>query len=487
MRIRSPLVVVAGITLVGGILRFSSLGLQSFWFDESITADLLQLSLGDMLSEIPDSESTPPVYYVCAWIWTKIFGSGDVAIRSLSALAGTLTIPVAYGAATRLVSQRAGFIAAAVCAVHPYLIWYSQEARAYAFLVLFTALALFCFADALRGGSGRSLALWALFSALALASHYFAAFVIAPQIVLLLVYARRRTTYLAIGGIALASLALLPLLLAQRSTGNADWISDEAVRDRIELVVEYFTTGRSGWVADWLVAVVLALSLAGAVLLVREWRKRGARRGEIAALTVGAAGLAIPAAIAVGGLDYFWHQNLIAAVVPLTVFVAAGLAEGRPQRLGLGAAAALVVLLAGVTVATNYSESSLHRDDFEDAADAVGPADGPRAVIVIPDWCGVTLERYMPELEEMPEEGVRVSEIAVVATTENHGCVRTGISADAPPPVAGFRRAGAERVQNLLVLRFRSERPRLAVPDRLDLLYQRAWPGDVFAEGTAPG
>jgi hypothetical protein len=142
----------------------------------------------------------------------------------------------------------------------------------------------------------------------------------------------------------------------------------------------------------------------------------------------------------------------------------------------------MVLVLAGVTLATNYDESSLHRDDFEDAADAIGPADGPRAVIVIPYWCDVTLQRYMPDLRRMPEGGARVSEIAVVATTENHGCVRTGIPSDAPPPVAGFTRAGAERVQNVLVLRFRSDRPRLAVPDRLGLLYQRAWRGSVLVD-----
>jgi hypothetical protein len=475
-------IVVIGLTLLGAFLRFSTLGLQSFWFDESVTAHLLGLGFGDMLSEIPDSESTPPVYYVLAWGWTKVFGSDDVAIRSLSALAGTITIPVVYGAAAKLVSRRAGVIAAAICAVHPYLIWYSQEARAYAFLVLFTALALLFFADALRSGSGRSLALWAVCSALALASHYFAAFVIAPQAVLLLVHVRRRPTYLALSGLAAASLALLPLLVAQRSTGNADWISDEAVRDRVRMLVEYFTTGRSGWVADWLVAVVLAVSLAGAVLMVREWRRRGPRRGEVAALTVGLAGLAIPAVLAVAGLDYFWHQNLIASLVPLTVFVAAGLAEGSPRWLGAGAAAATALLLAVVTLATTYNESSLHRDDFEDAADAIGTASGARAVIVIPEWCDVTLERYMPELDKMPEHGERVTEIAVVATTENHGCVRTGIPSDAPPPVAGFTRAGAEQVQNVLVLRFRSDRPRLAVPSRLDLLYQRAWPGSVLVE-----
>ena len=481
------MLVVAGLTLLGAFLRFSTLGLQSFWFDESVTADLLHRGLGDMLGEIPDSESAPPVYYVLAWGWTHVFGDSDVGIRSLSALAGTITIPVVYAAGARLISVRAGLIAAAICAVHPYLIWYSQEARAYALLVLFTALALLCFAEALRGGGNRWLALWALSSTLAFASHYFAAFVIAPQAVLLLVYVRRRPTYLALGGLALGTLALLPLLLAQRSTGNADWISDESARERVRMLVDYFTTGRSGWVAGWLIALVLALSAAGIVLIAREWRRRGPRRGEIAALVVGAAGLAIPALLAVAGLDYFWHQNLIAALVPLTLFVATGLAEGRPRWLGAGAAAAATLVLAGVTLATTYNESSLHRDDFEDAADAIGPAAGARAVIVIPDWCDVTLKRYMPQLHNMPESGVRVTEIAVVATTENHGCVRTGIPSSAPPPVAGFTRAGAEQTQNVLVLRFRSDRPRLAVPSRLDLLYQRAWPGSVLVEDANAG
>ena len=49
-----------------------------------------------MLRPIPTTESTPPLYYVLARGWAVVFGTGEVGLRSLSALLGTLTIPVVY-------------------------------------------------------------------------------------------------------------------------------------------------------------------------------------------------------------------------------------------------------------------------------------------------------------------------------------------------------------------------------------------------------
>ena len=71
------------------------------------------------------------------------------------------------------------------------LIWYSQEARSYALLALFCALSLLYFVRALRRGRRRAAtsSLWGVFSALALATHYFAVFPLAVEAVLLL---RRR-------------------------------------------------------------------------------------------------------------------------------------------------------------------------------------------------------------------------------------------------------------------------------------------------------
>src|SRR5256885_14808670 len=78
------------LTALAAALRFSTLGVQSFWHDEAVTVGrILHPSLFDTLSTIPNSEATPPLYYVLAWGWTKGFGTGEGGARSLAALLGT--------------------------------------------------------------------------------------------------------------------------------------------------------------------------------------------------------------------------------------------------------------------------------------------------------------------------------------------------------------------------------------------------------------
>ena len=63
------------------------------------------------------------------------------------------------------------------------LIWYSQEARSYALLIFFGALSFLFFVRSLETRRGRDLALWAVTSALALGSHYFAFFAVGIEAV----------------------------------------------------------------------------------------------------------------------------------------------------------------------------------------------------------------------------------------------------------------------------------------------------------------
>ena len=107
-----------------------------------------------MLREVKASESNPPLYYALAWGWAKAFGTSEVGLRSLSALFGAATVPVAYLIGRELASRRAGLAGAAIVAVNPMLIWYSQEARSYALLIFFAALSLLFFARALHSRSG---------------------------------------------------------------------------------------------------------------------------------------------------------------------------------------------------------------------------------------------------------------------------------------------------------------------------------------------
>ena len=136
-------------------------------------------SFGHMLHEVKASESNPPLYYVLAWGWARAFGRDEWGIRSLSALLGTLTVALGYPIGKQLASRRVGLILAGFLAFNPMLIWYSQEARSYALLILFAALSFLFFLRAFdSGGRPRELAFWAVTSALAIGSHYFAFFAV---------------------------------------------------------------------------------------------------------------------------------------------------------------------------------------------------------------------------------------------------------------------------------------------------------------------
>ena len=160
---------LAGIIAAAAIVRFATLDHQSYDHDEAVTAwRVLHSGLGKTLHVVVNSERSPPLYYLLAWLWSKLFGTGEVGLRSLSALIGTLTVPAAYLAARELSSRRAGLIAAALVAFNPYLVWYSQEARSYALFVFFAAWGIYFFARCLNDPSRRNLGLWAAASGLAM-------------------------------------------------------------------------------------------------------------------------------------------------------------------------------------------------------------------------------------------------------------------------------------------------------------------------------
>src|ERR1019366_179746 len=203
------------VPLLALAIRLATATTQSFWLDEAYTEHLIHLSLGSMLSEIPRTESTPPLYYVVAWGWTHVFGYGEFALRSVSALAGAATVACAYLIASRLAGRRAGVIAGGLLAVCPLMVWYSQEARAYALAALLGTASLLClirYVDSSRPGWAAA---WAATAILGLGTHSSVGFVVASEIAWLLWPQRERTEVrIAIGAVVVAGAALVPLALA---------------------------------------------------------------------------------------------------------------------------------------------------------------------------------------------------------------------------------------------------------------------------------
>ena len=76
-----------------------------------------------MLGLIPQTESTPPLYDCIAWVWARIFGFGEAGPRSLSGAGRDARRAGLHGIGAKLISRRAGLIAARADRLQPDLVW----------------------------------------------------------------------------------------------------------------------------------------------------------------------------------------------------------------------------------------------------------------------------------------------------------------------------------------------------------------------------
>jgi 4-amino-4-deoxy-L-arabinose transferase-like glycosyltransferase len=419
------LAALAGITVLAAVLRFATLDVQSFWFDEAATVGVLDRSFGGMLEAVPRGESTPPLYYVIAWLWSRPFGLGEVGLRSLSALLGTVTVPVAFLAARELAGARVALWVAALAAVSPFLVWYSQEARSYALLVLLGGLAVWLFARLLRAPRARDAALWALVAALALATHYFALFLVAPQALWLLLAAPRRWTLPAVGAVGLAGASLLPIALDQQRAELAGFIDDGSLAVRAAQVVKQLALGFDSPVEPVTAATAVAIVVAGVALAL--WRGRRHVGIRVAAI-LGLAAIVLPVGLALGGTDYLLTRNVIPAWLPLAVVVVAGLtgAGGRREeepalarRAGTATLALLAVLGLVSTIGVAFV-GEWQREDWRGAARAIGPP-AARAILVTEPSHAVPVALYRPRSAPPQVEPLLVEEVIALARRDEDG------------------------------------------------------------------
>jgi len=450
--------IVAGLTVLAGVLRFATLGVQSYHHDEIVTASrILRDGFWHAMDAVGFSESAPPLYYAVAWVWTQLTGTGEFGLRSVSAVAGVATVPVAYLLGAELSTRRAGIVAAALVAVNPMLLWYSQEARAYALFVLLTALSLLYFVRALDRGRRRDSLAWGIASALALGTHYFAAFPIAAE-ALWLLRRRGRESGGAFPGIwivLVAGLLLAPLLVHQASFAHAEWISNFSLWHRLWETGLTFALGETGDIIAQpehpLLAVAPALIAIAAAWLVLARGDRSERRAAGIPLVLAAVTVVVPLVIGLldSGKDYVLARNLMPALVPLLVALSVGFTLRGARRSGAVLAGLLVAYSIGFSVWASVSPA-LQRPDWDEVAAALGEPTVPRAMVT---WkLGEASLRYYlstGSIQVQPSDGFRwwVGEIDFIS------------DGTAPAPSArllgpGFREVGYERAGRLYVRHF---------------------------------
>jgi mannosyltransferase len=475
---------LGGLTAVAAAIRFVPLGVQSFHHDEVITVmRVIPGSFGQMLHEVKASESNPPLYYVLAWGWARAFGRDEWGIRSLSALFGTLTVALGYPIGRQLASRRVGLVLAGLLAFNPMLIWYSGEARSYALLVFFAALSFLFFLRALdSGGRPRELALWAVASALALGSHYFAFFAVGIEAVWLAVALRHRPKAVlpALAAVGAAGAALLPLIAAQTNPNHIGWIEESALAERFFQTGVSFLIGETGHVIAEPprvhYAVLPALGVGFAALALLALGSRRERRGGALALVVGLGVLALAGAAALLGKDYVVERNLLPALVPLCAVVALGLGARRARLAGVLVAVALCTYWLAFDVYVARTPN-LQRPDYRGVAAALGPAKVPRAIV---SWrlAGDPLRWYLGDgALRWYGGGETVREVDLVGKRE------VAEHAANLPPV--FRPVGVVRMGRLTIARYVSSTPVLLWMHELDALRTGYATNAIVLDGPA--
>src|SRR3990172_9091253 len=124
------------ILLIAAIARFMWLGHAALWYDESGTAWMATLPWARMFAATA-GDMHPPGYLAIMWVWVRLFGVAEVAVRLPWVMFSLAAIQLMWRIGSRVrLGRPALVVGAALMAVMPSQILYAQEARMYALLQL---------------------------------------------------------------------------------------------------------------------------------------------------------------------------------------------------------------------------------------------------------------------------------------------------------------------------------------------------------------
>jgi mannosyltransferase len=168
-------------------MRLYGLTLQSFWLDELMTWGRSRYpDLPTVILSV-STDVWPPGYSIFVYFLIHIVGASEFLLRFPAAMAGIMGVAAIYTLGRHLIDHYAGLIAALLMSVLEVAIYYSQEARPYSALILYTILSTYfwlrCLEALSRSGRVRTrdVAGYILFALLAAYWNYYGVLAVALQ------------------------------------------------------------------------------------------------------------------------------------------------------------------------------------------------------------------------------------------------------------------------------------------------------------------
>ncbi len=162
---------LAALAIPALVLRFWTR--SPMWLDEALTAHIASLPIGQIPGALRH-DGHPPLYYVLVHLWTQVFGTSDLAFRSLAGIFGVALLPVAWLVGRRVGGRSVAWCTVVLVAILPYALRYSTENRMYSLVMLLALVGYLLVDSALRRPRLLTLAGIVLVTSALLWTHYWA-------------------------------------------------------------------------------------------------------------------------------------------------------------------------------------------------------------------------------------------------------------------------------------------------------------------------
>jgi uncharacterized membrane protein len=402
---------LASIVVVAAYLRFTALNRQSLWFDEVDVVVRAQQPLGRVLHTFVAAGENGPLYNILLALWVRMAGISEIAVRFPSAVAGTLSVPLIYLLGRRLAGASVGLLAAGLLAISPYHVWYSQEAKMYAIVVLLALASTAALVEALERNRGWWWVAYAATTTLMFYTHVVSVLVFAAQVLYALLThrawrGRERSWLLAVGALTLpyVPIALWAVLVIGGRVPT--WQPNVGLWDAMRILAIKFAINRYDMAIQEHAALLYALLAGAGVALLAARRLRERWWLLLVALSI----------VPIVGLwvvslrqSVFSDRYAIAALPAYLILIAAGIAGLIRHRVAWPAGAAalfLVLTFAWAPLRDVNRAQTAQKEDWRSAYAWVADRGQPGDVIIVQPGYLITTYTYFsqrePRLQQYP-------------------------------------------------------------------------------------
>ena len=362
---------VAAILLLGFALRLIRLDARYIWYDEAFSilysGKRLAAILYGTIAQVDGAAADvhPLGYYFLLHFWQAVFGDSVFAVRFLSVVAGMLSIALVLVVTRELFGMKVALAGTLITALAPFHISYSQEARMYSLLTLWTLLMAWFFVRAARGRTWGEWAGFIMAGALCLYTQNLAfLYVLALDFWVLLTRRWRLFRPLVVSHLGMAVLFLPWLILLPNQFGKvrqAYWVEVPGAAELARTVI-CFTFNLP--VPSWVLPAAVALSVCLLVLtLYRALRVVGLSDALSLVFMLSFAPIAVLFLLSQFKSIYIIRGLLPAAVAYYALLAAVWVGIRVPLRL-IGAAVAPFVCVAVISLQAHYTYASFPRSPY---------------------------------------------------------------------------------------------------------------------------